>query len=134
MLLTALLSHCGALEHRVAGQEHLRAGDRRGVGQVRRVVSPLEDRSGSHSAADAHAHDTKARGRAPLLHLAQKRRGTARAGRAERVTQRDRASVGVDLVLVEVELRRAVGRLNSCGELAECAKKEKRKGEFCGDA
>lgn len=117
-------SHCEALEHRIARQQHLRPGDRCGVGQVRRVVSPLEDRSGSHSASDAHTHDAKARRRAPLFHLAQKRCGTARAGRTERVSQRDRASVGVHLVVVEVELRRAVGRL--CG--AENAMKMRRRG------
>lgn len=110
-------SHCGALKHRVAGQEHLLACDRRGVSQSRHVVSPLKDRSGSHSASDAHAHNAEARRGASLLHLAQKRRGAARAGRAERVTQCDRPSVGIDLVFVEVELRRAVGRLRSCGEL-----------------
>src|SRR5437016_6416795 len=69
------------------------ASPRRGL--RRRLLDPLEDRSDALAAADAHGHERVALLRA--LELVERLHGQDRAGRADRMAQRDRAAVGVDL-------------------------------------
>src|SRR5688500_19939058 len=70
----------------------------------------LEDRSRALSAADAHRDQTVAR--AAAAHLAEELHGELRAGRAERMAERDRPAVHVHLRLVETELAHDRKRLS----------------------
>src|SRR5262245_4455233 len=62
---------------------------------------PLDDGRGAHAAADAQGHQ---RGRlVGALELVEHGAEDHRAGRAERMTERDRAAIDVDLGVVDVE-------------------------------
>src|SRR5689334_8645238 len=62
---------------------------------------PLDDRGGTHAAADAE-RDERSRFVA-ALELVEHGAQNHRAGCAERMTERDRAAIDVDLVVVDVE-------------------------------
>src|SRR4030095_6172032 len=91
------LRHLSPPEARVVGD---RCGDASGA---------LEQRGGAHPAGDAHAHD----GVASLAAAPAVERGEheARTRDTERVPERDRAAVHVELLRIDLELARAVERL-----------------------
>ncbi|CDN41361.1 hypothetical protein BN871_AF_00170 [Paenibacillus sp. P22] len=62
----------------------------------------FEDACRSHAAADAHRHDAVAA--ASAAQLVDQRDADLGAGAAERMAQRDRAAVDIDLLLVDAEL------------------------------
>ena len=62
----------------------------------------LEQSRRAHAAADAHRHEPSAA--AALAELVHELRRELRAGRAERMTERDRAAVDVHLLFVEPEI------------------------------
>src|SRR5688500_19637849 len=90
----------------------------------------LEDRSRALSAADAHRDQTIAR--AAAAHLAEELHGELRAGRAERMSERDRAAVHVHFRFVETELAHHRQRLSGEGfvELDEIDVGERESGAF----
>src|SRR5712691_4651764 len=69
--------------------------------RLTRLVAGLEEPRGALAAADTHGHDAVARLR--VQHLVGDRAHHARAGHAERVADRDRAAVPVELLWVEAE-------------------------------
>src|SRR5512146_2086362 len=72
----------------------------------------LEQPRGAHAAPDAHRD--RAQGSVSPLHLVQQRGGELRTRAPQRVPQRDRAPVDVDLVRIQGEL--ADHRKRLCGE------------------
>src|SRR5690349_23043410 len=78
-----------------------------------RLLHDLEQAGGTHAAADAHRHDDVLGLAATALD--QRVAGAARAGHAERMADRDRAAVDVELVVRDAELVAAVEHLNGEG-------------------
>src|SRR5881398_2988709 len=70
--------------------------------RVCRVSEELDQRARTEATAAAHRHEPDLLVRA--LELVEQGRDQPRAGRAERVPQRDRAAVDVDAVHVRIEL------------------------------
>ena len=77
-------------------------GGRRGGRAGRPPLDPLDQRRRAEPAAAAHRHEAELLVRA--LELVQQRRDQPRAGRAERMAERDRAAVHVDPLRIGAEL------------------------------
>src|SRR3989442_6096275 len=85
----------------LAVQDGPRHGAHRRRIRLTRLVAGLEEPRGALAAANAHGHDAVARLR--VQHLVGDRAHHAPAGHAERVADRDRAAVPVELLRVEAE-------------------------------
>src|SRR3954469_20118426 len=83
-----------------AGLEGIRSSTPAGGQFVR--SDALNQRAGAEPAAAAHGHQAGLL--VGALHLVEQRGDQARAGRAERVTERDRAAIDVDAVHVGLQL------------------------------